>query len=158
MVFHHILRNKRERINVEDVVSLVGRRIVLILFKPLPPTLTIVNFVFIARFMVMMQTIVSHYTFFVGLNFQGHWLWMMIFQKFLGDHVLKVVGDGNLVRVSIMTSMITPMYMCWNHKVLMKDWIFNMGRPNAKFTYHNPLWQTQFSTLWGGPLLVAYQL
>jgi hypothetical protein len=31
---------------------------------------------------------------------------MMIFQRFLGDHVLEAVGDGNLIRVSITTSMI----------------------------------------------------
>jgi hypothetical protein len=30
----------------------------------------------------------------------------MIFQIFLGDHVLEVVGDGNLVRVSTKTLMI----------------------------------------------------
>jgi len=68
VVFHHILRNKRERINVEDVMGLVGRRIVLMFFKPLPPTPTIVNFVFIASFMVMMQTIVSHHLF-CGVEF-----------------------------------------------------------------------------------------
>ncbi len=39
MICHHILQNRRERINVEDVVGLIGRRITLILFKPLPPTL-----------------------------------------------------------------------------------------------------------------------
>jgi hypothetical protein len=32
---------------------------------------------------------------------------MMIFQKFLEDHVLGAVGNGNLVRVLTTTSMIT---------------------------------------------------
>jgi hypothetical protein len=39
VIFHHILQNKRERINVEDVVGLIGRIIALIILKPLPPTL-----------------------------------------------------------------------------------------------------------------------
>jgi hypothetical protein len=48
-------------IGVKNVVGFIGIRIYLILFRPLPLTLTPINLVLIARFMVMMWTIVSHY-------------------------------------------------------------------------------------------------
>ncbi len=40
-------------------MGLIGIMIALILLKPLPPTPTLVNLVFIVRFMVVMYTIVS---------------------------------------------------------------------------------------------------
>ncbi len=54
------MQNKGERRNVGDVVGFITRRIVLI-HLGLPPTIpTLTNLVFIARFMVMTSTIVSH--------------------------------------------------------------------------------------------------
>jgi hypothetical protein len=46
-----------EKTIVGNVVGLIRKKIILILFKPLPPTLSFVNLFFITRFMI--QTIVS---------------------------------------------------------------------------------------------------
>lgn len=62
MVSHHILLNKGERTIVGDVVGLIGKRIFIILFQSLSPTLTPINLVFTSRFMVMMRTIISQIT------------------------------------------------------------------------------------------------
>jgi hypothetical protein len=51
---HHILLNKEERKNVGDVVGSVEKRIALIHLKSPPPTLTLVNYVPILKFMGMM--------------------------------------------------------------------------------------------------------
>jgi hypothetical protein len=48
---HHILLSKEERKNVGDVVGFVEKTIALIHFKSPPPTLTLVNYVSILKFM-----------------------------------------------------------------------------------------------------------
>jgi hypothetical protein len=35
--------------------------------------------------------------------------------------------------------LLRQMLECKNHEVLMRDWILDMGRCNAKFVYHSPL-------------------
>jgi len=65
MVPCHILQNKGEKTNVEDVMGLIKKMINLILFKPLPPNLIPITFVLTIRFKVMTQTIGLQYT----LNF-----------------------------------------------------------------------------------------
>jgi hypothetical protein len=48
---HHILLSKEERENVGDVVGFVEKKIALIHLKSSPPTLTLVNYVPVLKFM-----------------------------------------------------------------------------------------------------------
>jgi hypothetical protein len=51
---HHILLSKEERKNVGDVMGFVEKKITLIHLKSPPPTLTLINFVPILKFMGML--------------------------------------------------------------------------------------------------------
>jgi hypothetical protein len=52
VVAHHILWNKGGWIKFGSMMGFIGKRISLILSKPLPPTLILISLVFITRFMV----------------------------------------------------------------------------------------------------------
>jgi hypothetical protein len=61
VVAHHILLNRGERKNVGDLVGLIEKKIALIFFKPLPPTLIPTNLVISTWFMILMWTCASNY-------------------------------------------------------------------------------------------------
>jgi len=62
VVPHTIWQKKGENTSVGGAVDLIRRSIILIHYKPQPPTLILVSHVPIAMHMGMMSNIVSHFT------------------------------------------------------------------------------------------------
>ncbi len=76
--------------------------------------------------------------FFCGVGFSRPLGLNEIKSGILDDHVLRVINEKTLIKVSTMYQLLGQMLECRNHMVLTKDWTLNMGKLNTRFIYHSP--------------------